>query len=303
MPTHEVINQSPILPELNIATSDTSLCNALAAFAPNATTHELHRLGELAGRHKTLALGETANRHLPELHTHDRLGNRIDDVQFHPAWHELLSYATTFGLHAAPWSDSDPNAHLMRAAKFYVWAQVEAGHGCPISMTYASIPALRLNPSLAQIWEPVLAHRAYDPELRPIPTKRTALCGMAMTEKQGGTDVRANSTRAMTTGSDGLFSLVGHKWFCSAPMSDAFLVLAQAPGGLTCFFLPRILPDGSANAFMIQRLKDKMGNRSNASAEIELDGTVAWMIGEEGRGVRTIVEMVNHTRLDCMLGS
>ncbi len=303
MPTHDVINQSPVLAELNVATSDSSLRCALEAFAPTAKTEELHRLGELAGRHTTLALGEQANRHLPELHTHDRLGNRIDEVQFHPAWHELLAHATEFGLHAAPWVEHERHAHLLRAAKFYFWAQVEAGHGCPISMTYASIPALRLNQSLARTWEPALAARAYDPLLRPIAKKCSALCGMAMTEKQGGTDVRANTTHATPTGSDDLFRLVGHKWFCSAPMSDAFLVLAQAPGGLTCFFLPRVLPDGSNNSFMLQRLKDKMGNRSNASAEIELDGTLAWMIGEEGRGVRTIVEMVNHTRLDCMLGS
>lgn len=303
MPTHDVTNQSPPFDQINLAKLDAGLIAALRTFAPDADRTELDTLGDLAGRQQTLTLGEDANRNPPELLTHDRFGHRIDEVRFHPAWHQLLGYATQFGLHGSPWSDPSPNAHLMRAAKFYVWSQVEAGHGCPISMTYAAMPALRLAPELSQLWEPALSSRLYDPLLAPIAAKRSALCGMAMTEKQGGSDVRANTTRAIRNGDSNEYLITGHKWFCSAPMSDAFLVLAQATAGITCFLLPRVLPDGSRNSFAIQRLKDKLGNRSNASSEIEFDNSTAYIIGEEGRGVRTIVEMVNHTRLDCMLGS
>jgi putative acyl-CoA dehydrogenase len=214
-----------------------------------------------------------------------------------------MEVAIGHGLHALPWREPRPGAHAARAAAFYVWSQVEGGHGCPVSMTYAAIPALRKQPHLAARWEPLITTLDYDPGLQPPASKRGALVGMAMTEKQGGSDVRANTTRAVPTGADGEHLLTGHKWFCSAPMCDAFLVLAQAPGGLSCFLLPRVLDDGARNGFHIQRLKDKLGNRSNASAEIELDDAWAVMVGEEGRGVRTIIDMVNHTRLDCVIGS
>ena len=259
-------------------------------------------LGQLAGTEEAIAWGFQANSNPPQLRTHDRFGNRIDEVEFHPAWHRLMEVAVGHGLHALPWREPRPGAHAARAAGFYVWSQVEGGHGCPVSMTYAAIPALRKQPALAAEWEPLATTLDYDPGLRPHSTKRGVLFGMAMTEKQGGSDVRANTTRATAT-ADGEYHLTGHKWFCSAPMCDAFLVLAQAPGGLSCFLLPRVLPDGTRNEFHIQRLKDKLGNRSNASSEIELDGAIAWMIGEEGNGVRTIIEMVNHTRLDCIIGS
>jgi putative acyl-CoA dehydrogenase len=236
------------------------------------------------------------------LRTHDRFGNRIDEVEFHPAWHRLMEVAVGHGLHALPWREPRPGAHAARAAAFYVWSQVEGGHGCPVSMTYAAVPALRKQEDLAATWEPLMTTVDYDPGLRPPTSKRGALFGMAMTERQGGSDVRSNTTRAEPT-VDGGYLLTGQKWFCSAPMCDAFLVLAQAPRGLTCFLLPRVLPDGTLNRFHIQRLKDKLGNRSNASAEIELVEAWAERVGEEGRGVRTIIEMVNHTRLDCVIGS
>ena len=239
------------------------------------------------------------------LRTHDRHGNRIDEVEFHPAWHALMDTAVSHGLHAAPWADPRPGAHVARAAKFYVWTQAEAGHGCPISMTYAAVPALRHAPGLAARFEPLLTACAYDPGLRPPDGKRGLLSGMAMTEKQGGSDVRANTTRAepIPAAGEGAHLLTGHKWFCSAPMCDLFLTLAQGPAGLTCFLLPRVLPDGARNGMRLQRLKDKLGNRSNASAEIEFDGALAWQVGEPGRGVATIIAMVSATRLDCVIGS
>ena len=216
------------------------------------------------------------------LRTHDRYGRRVDEVEFHPAWHRLLATAVEHGLHAGPWRDPRPGAQVARAAGFYLWTQVEAGHGCPVSMTFAAVPALRTTPELAQAWEPRLTALAYDPVLAPVEAKAGALCGMAMTEKQGGSDVRANTTTAFQRG-PGLWLLTGHKWFCSAPMSDAFLVLAQAPAGLSCFLVPRVLPDGARNGFHLQRLKDKLGNRANASAEVELDGATGWLVGEAGR--------------------
>jgi putative acyl-CoA dehydrogenase len=242
------------------------------------------------------------------LHTHDRFGNRVDEVEFHPAWHELMTVAVRHGLHAAPWRDSRPGAHVARAAGFYVWGAAEAGHCCPVSMTYAVIPALRHAPALAGRFEPLLAAPEYDFGPRPPGTKRGLLAGMSMTEKQGGSDVRANTTRAVPVRGDGQASgdeyrLTGHKWFTSAPMGDLFMVLAQAPGGLSCFLLPRVRPDGSLNGMRLQRLKDKLGNRSNASAEVEYDEALAWLVGEEGQGIRTIIEMVNMTRLDCVLGT
>jgi putative acyl-CoA dehydrogenase len=306
MATHEVTNQARALIGGNLFSGDRALVEALAAYAPGAPLDELERLGALAGKPEVVALGFDANANPPQLHTHDPYGNRIDEVRFHPAWHRLLEYATSFGLHATPWRDDASFPHLLRAAKFYVWAQVESGHGCPISMTYAAPATLRTQPELSDIWESRLANKAYEPELLPIGSKRAALCGMALTEKQGGSDVRANTTLAVARSHEGpgqTYLLRGHKWFCSAPMSDAFLMLAQAPAGLSCFLVPRVLDDGARNPFTIVRLKDKLGNRSNASAEIELEQTQGVLVGEEGRGVPTIVRMVNHTRLDCMLGS
>ena len=223
-------------------------------------------------------------------------------MEFHPAWHELMTVAVRHGLHGAAWRDARPGAHVARAAGFYVWGAAEAGHCCPVSMTYAIVPALREAPGLAARFEPLLAAPEYDVGLRPPETKRGLLAGMSMTEKQGGSDVRANTTRAVPAGS-GEYLLTGHKWFTSAPMGDLFMVLAQAPGGLSCFLLPRVRPDGTRNGMRLQRLKDKLGNRSNASAEVEYDEALAWLVGEEGRGVRTIIEMVNVTRLDCVLGT
>jgi len=300
--THEVLNQPPPLAGYDVAWHDAALLEGVRREGAGWDEDRLRELGRLAGSDEAIAWGFEANRHPPELRTHDRFGHRIDEVAFHPAWHALMSVATANGLHGAPWRAPRPGAHVARYARFYVWSQVESGHGCPISMTYAAIPVLRGRPDLAARYEPVFTAAAYDPVLRPLKRKRAALCGMAMTEKQGGSDVRANTTRAEPGGAS-TYRLTGHKWFCSAPMSDAFLVLAQAPGGLTCFFLPRVLDDGTRNAFRLQRLKDKLGNRSNASSEIELDGAFAERIGDEGRGVATIIEMVNHTRLDCVAGS
>ncbi len=305
MATHVVENQPPPLENYNAFESDRALSAALAHIAPEASTAEMRALGELAGRADVVALGFEANEHPPELRTHDRFGNRIDEVRFHPAWHALLGHATRAGLHGTPWQDARPSAHLRRAVKFYVWGQVESGHGCPISMTYAAVPVLRAQPELAA-WLPALTEPDYDPRLVPIAGKASALCGMGMTEKQGGSDVRANTTRAEPASARGAgreYRLTGHKWFCSAPMSDAFLVLAQTARGLSCFLVPRVLADGTRNAFAIARLKDKLGNRSNASAEVEFDATAGWLIGEEGEGLARIVEMVNYTRLDCTIGS
>ena len=240
------------------------------------------------------------------LHTHDTRGQRIDEVRFHPAWHELMSLSVRFGLHNLPWREARGGAHVARAALFYLASQNEAGHGCPISMTYACVPALRRQPDVAESWEPRIVTTTYDPRFLPAEQKSGVLIGMAMTEKQGGSDVRANTSRAVPAGKGGPgaeYRLTGHKWFCSAPMCDAFLVLAQAPDGLSCFLLPRWTPDGQRNNFFMQRLKNKLGNRSNASSEMEFADAYALLMGEEGRGVRTIVEMVNHTRLDCTLGS
>ncbi|MEW9530320.1 isovaleryl-CoA dehydrogenase [Microbispora sp. NPDC049125] len=299
--THDVTNQVPQLIGHDVS-ADRALLEGLSREGADWATGELRRLGLTAGSARAQEWGRLANENPPVLRTHDRYGNRIDEVEFHPAWHELMSVAVQNGLHAAPWTSARPGAHVARAAKFFTWSQVEAGHGCPISMTYAAVAALRHSPALRAEWEPLLASRTYDFGLRPPQDKRGVLAGMAMTEKQGGSDVRANTTRAEPL-SDGTFAVTGHKWFNSAPMCDAFLVLAQAPGGLSCFLLPRVLPDGSRNAMRLMRLKDKLGNRSNASAEVEYEGAVAFLVGEEGRGVRTIIEMVNMTRLDCVIGS
>ena len=302
--THEVLNQVPPLAGHDVA-QDPALLEALDREGGGPVLDELHELGVLAGAEQTQDQARLANEFPPRLRTHDRYGRRIDEVEYHPAWHALMATAIGHGVHAAPWVDGKPGAHLARAAKFYVWGQAEAGHSCPVSMTYAAVPALRHTPELAGQFEPLLGSRSYDPGLRPPGGKAGLLAGMAMTEKQGGSDVRSGTTRAEPTPSlgPGTHLLTGHKWFNSAPMCDLFLVLAQAPAGLSCFLLPRVLPDGTRNAMRIQRLKDKLGNRSNASAEVEYDAAVAWQVGEPGRGVRTIIDMVTATRLDCVLGS
>src|SRR5487761_823016 len=302
MPAVDALNQPPPLVNYNRFDADAPLREALEREQAGWAHEWVRELGQLAGSEEAITWGFQANTNPPLLRTHDRFGHRIDEVEFHPAWHRLMEVAVGHGLHALPWREPRPGAHAARAAAFYVWSQVEGGHGCPVSMTYAALPALRKQEDLAATWEPLMTTLDYDPGLRPAPTKRGALFGMAMTERQGGSDVRTNNTRAEPT-VDGGFLLTGQKWFCSAPMCDAFLVLAQAPRGLTCFLLPRVLPDGTLNRFHIQRLKDKLGNKSNASAEIELVDAWAEMVGEEGRGVRTIIEMVNHTRLDCVIGS
>ncbi len=296
------LNQPPPLVDYNLFEADAPLRESLEREGGSWAQGMVGELGRLAGTQQAIDWGFQANAHPPVLRTHDRFGNRIDEVEFHPAWHRLMEVAVGHGLHALPWREPRPGAHAARAAAFYVWSQVEGGHGCPVSMTYAALPALRKQQDLAATWEPLMTTLEYDPGMRAASTKRGALFGMAMTERQGGSDVRTNTTRAEPT-LDGGYLLTGQKWFCSAPMCDAFLVLAQAPRGLTCFLLPRVLPDGTLNRFHIQRLKDKLGNRSNASAEIELVDAWAEIVGEEGRGVRTIIEMVNHTRLDCVIGS
>jgi putative acyl-CoA dehydrogenase len=302
--THTVTNQAPPLVGHDVYATDSALTEGVARHAAPARldeiTGELRELGRAAGSAQAQKWGEEANTHEPVLRTHDRYGHRIDEVDFHPSWHRLLGHAVSAGLTDA-WSR--PDGHLRRAAGFMVWSQVEAGHGCPVSMTHAAVPALRTDPALAAEWEPRLGSRSYDPRLVAPGAKPGALFGMGMTEKQGGSDVRANTTRAQPLAEAGTYELTGHKWFCSAPMSDGFLVLAQAPGGLSCFLLPRVLADGTRNTFAIQRLKDKLGNRSNASSEVEFSGTWARLVGEEGRGVATIIEMVAATRLDCVLGS
>ncbi|EIF01099.1 acyl-CoA dehydrogenase family protein [Saccharomonospora glauca] len=300
-PTHEVTNQVPALVDYDVS-DDPALLEGLRREGADWAEREVRELGALAGTERAQEWGRLANEYPPVLRTHDRVGRRIDEVEFHPHWHDLMTVAVEHGLHAAPWRQDRPGAHVARTAKFYVWSQVEPGHTCPISMTYSAVPALRHNAELAAEYEPLLAAPHYDFGLRVPTTKRGLIAGMSMTEKQGGSDVRSNTTRAVPNG-DGSYVVTGHKWFTSAPMSDVFLTLAQAPGGLSCFLLPRVLPDGTRNAIHLQRLKDKLGNRSNASAEIEYNGAVGWLVGEEGRGVRTIIEMVNNTRLDCVTGS
>ena len=304
-PTHEVQNQPPPLEGYDLFATDRVLGEALEREGAGWARERLQRLGVEAGG-EALTWGRLANTNPPILRTHDRFGHRIDEVEFHPAWHELLRLAVHHELHGLPWRDPRPGAHVARAALFYMLSQVEAGHGCPISMTYSSVPALRAQPELAAEWEPRIVSNRYDARVRPAADKTGVLVGMAMTEKQGGSDVRANTTRARALGRGGAgaeYEITGHKWFCSAPMCDAFLVLAQTERGLSCFLLPRWRPDGTRNRFHVQRLKDKLGNRSNASSEVEFDGAWARMVGDEGRGVPTIIEMVTHTRLDCVIGS
>jgi len=304
MSTHEVANQPPPLAGYNLFDTDTVLCEGVRRESASWAEDRAHRLGAVAGS-TALPWGTQANAFPPALKTHDRYGNRIDEVEFHPAWHNLMDLSVSNALHALPWREPKPGAHVARAALFYMISQIEAGHGCPISMTYACIPALRRQPDVAAEWEPRLTSLEYDPRVMPSSQKRGALCGMGMTEKQGGSDVRANTTRARALGPGGPggeYEITGHKWFFSAPMSDAFLVLAQTDRGLSCFLMPRWCPDGTRNRFHIQRLKDKLGNRSNASSEVEFDRAWARMVGDDGRGVPTIIEMVNHTRLDCVIG-
>ncbi|ROQ26447.1 putative acyl-CoA dehydrogenase [Streptomyces sp. PanSC19] len=300
--THEVTNQVPPLTGHDVS-ADPALLEALRREGAGWAEAEVRELGARAGGEEAQEWGRLAERHSPVLHTHDRYGHRIDEVEFHPHWHALMDVAVRHGLHGAPWRDERPGAHVARAAKVFVWGQADAGHLCPVSMTYAAVPALRVQPELAEVYEPLLTSSVYDFGLRVPTEKRGIIAGMSMTEKQGGSDVRANTTRAVPTGEPGQYALTGHKWFTSAPMSDVFLTLAQAPGGLSCFLVPRVLPDGSRNAIRLQRLKDKLGNRSNASSEIEYEGALGRLVGEEGRGVATIIRMVNMTRLDCAISS
>ncbi|MFZ4551058.1 MAG: isovaleryl-CoA dehydrogenase [Aquabacterium sp.] len=304
--THEVVNVSRELVDYNMYLQDVALQEAVQREGAGWAQASLTQFGALTGSADYLELGAAANRVPPELDTHDRFGNRVDYVRFHPAYHTLMRTAIEHGLHASPWTQPQVGAHVARAAGFYLQSQVEAGHGCPITMTFAAVPSLMTTPALAQYWVPKITAPHYDPRNVPDAAKAGVTIGMAMTEKQGGSDVRANTTKAYPLGAGGpgeAYELVGHKFFVSAPMCDAFLVLAQAPGGLSCFLLPRWRPDGSKNPMQVQRLKRKMGNVSNASSETELRGALAWMVGEEGRGVRTIIEMVAMTRFDCMIGS
>ena len=304
--THEVLNQAPALRDYNLFSSDPVLSRALEREGAAWALPRLEEFGHLMGTEELIRAGFLANENPPVLHTHDRFGHRIDEVEFHPAWHDLMRNSIAHGLHNLAWTEQKPGGHVARAALMFLASENEAGHTCPVSMTYSSVPALRKQPELAAEWEPYIRQSIYDPRFRPVHEKNGALIGMAMTEKQGGSDVRANTTTAEPVDGGrarGEYRITGHKWFCSAPMCDAFLVLAQAPGGLTCFLLPRWTPDGERNRFHIQRLKDKLGNRSNASSEIEFAGAWARRIGEEGRGVPTIIEMVQHTRLDCVIGA
>lgn len=304
--THEVENQPQPLENYNLYLADTALQSAVEREGASWAFSDLIAFGELAGQRESIERGFQANKYQPELRTHDRYGHRIDQVDFHPSYHQLMTTAIEHGLHASPWSDPKQGAHVARAAKYYLHTQVEAAHGCPITMTFAAIPALRHQPNLLREWAPKIMARTYDPSNRPHTEKSAVTIGMAMTEKQGGSDVRRNTTRAYPIGQTGpgeAYELVGHKWFVSAPMCDAFLVLAQTDNGLSCFLVPRWRPDGSKNPLQIQQLKQKMGNAANASSETELRGALGWMVGEEGRGVRTIIEMVATTRYDCMIGS
>ncbi|MEV0299228.1 acyl-CoA dehydrogenase family protein [Nocardia sp. NPDC050710] len=298
--THVVFNQVPPLTGHNPA-DDPALLEGLHRDGGGEAEAEVREVGAMAASEQVQAWARQANAHRPVLRTHDRYGHRIDEVEFDPAWHEVMARAVGYGLHGSAWADDRPYAHLARAAKLYVWP-TEAGHICPISMTYASVAALRQSPTLASSYEPLLVSRSYDFGLRPPLTKSGLIAGMSMTEKQGGSDLRAVTTRAVPQ-ADGSYLVTGHKWFTSAPMSDIFLLLAQAPGGLSCFLLPRVLPDGTRNRMHLQRLKDKLGNHSNASAEVEYAEATAWLVGEEGRGVSTILQMVNLTRLDCVIGA
>ncbi|WP_433604377.1 acyl-CoA dehydrogenase family protein [Prescottella agglutinans] len=300
--THEVFNQAPPRVDVNEFTSNVALVEAVTRYDAGWAGEHLAEVGALVGAAEFQHAAELANTEIPRLHSHDRYGHRIDEVEYHPAYHRVISAAVEHGAHTSAWAQPRAGANVARAATFMLFAQIEPGHACPISMTHSAVPSLMLAPDLAERWLPRLYSRGYDGTLAAPGDKPGVLFGMAMTEKQGGSDVRANTTTAQPL-SDGTYALTGHKWFCSAPMSDAFLVLANAPEGLSCFLVPRVLEDGTRNVFRIQRLKDKLGNKSNASSEIELDGTIGHIVGEPGRGVRTIIEMVARTRLDCVYGS
>ncbi len=303
-PTHEVTNQVPPLEDVNPFELDLALQEGLSREGGAWARERVSAFGAWVGSAETLELGRQANRHEPELRTHDRYGHRLDRVDYHPAYHALMGHAIADEAHCLPWTQRRAGAHAARLAMHYLLNHAESGVCCPLTMTFAVVPALSLEPDVAAEWVPRATSAAYDPRFLPAPHKRGSTFGMAMTEKQGGSDVRANTTRARAMGgSEREYLLTGHKWFCSAPMSDAFLTLAQTNAGLTCFLVPRFRPDGSRNAIFIQRLKDKVGNRSNGSSEIEYGEAWALRVGPEGRGVPTIIEMVNHTRLDCVSGT
>ncbi|MGC1173086.1 isovaleryl-CoA dehydrogenase [Polaromonas sp.] len=304
--THEVFNQPDPLADYNLFDTNRGLRDALKFNAPKLATKDLSALGASLGSTDMQTHARLANTHTPQLHSHDRFGRRVDQVEFHPSYHVLMDAATRAGLHGTPWNGEGSSPHVLRAAGFMLFTELEPSILCPISMTYAVTPALRDNAAIHADWAPRLTSRAYDPALKLFSEKTGVTMGMGMTEKQGGSDVRANTTQAAADGSDAWgqrYRLTGHKWFFSAPMCDAFLVLAQAPAGLSCFFIPRVLPDGGLNAIRIQRLKDKLGNKANASSEVEFDNATAWLVGEEGRGVPQILEMGTMTRLDCALGT
>jgi putative acyl-CoA dehydrogenase len=308
--THEVTNQPPPLESYNLYENDCALQEAVTREGAAWAAPQLHAFGAKLGEPALIALGPLANRNPPVLHTHDRYGKRRDEVEFHPAWHELMTLGASAGLHSVPWSEPRAGAHVARAAAYLLYGQIENGTQCPLTMTYAAVPVLKKQaatlPMLDEVWLPRILSREYDQRFLPIAQKRGALIGMGMTEKQGGSDVRTNTTSAVAevaVGPGKAYRLTGHKWFMSVPMSDAFLMLAKTNVGVSCFFVPRFTPDGAKNGLSLQRLKDKLGNKSNASSEVELQGAQGWLLGEEGRGVATIVEMATYTRLDCALGT
>ncbi|HMM14993.1 MAG TPA: isovaleryl-CoA dehydrogenase [Parvibaculum sp.] len=310
--THEVFNQPPALENYNLYTSDRALMETVEREGGGAAQDGLAAFGAKIGTEEVIDLGRQANTYLPVLKSFDRFGHRIDRVEFHPSYHQLMALSVEQGLHGSPWdhlkdgSTPKPGAVVARLAGTYMMTQIEAGHGCPITMTNAAVPALLFQPDLARQWVPRILAREYDQRFIPAKEKKGITFGMGMTEKQGGTDVRANTTTAEPVGKGGPggeYRITGHKWFFSAPMCDAFLVLAQAPGGISCFLMPRFTPDGEENSIRIQRLKEKVGNRSNASSEVEFQAASGWLIGEEGRGVRNIIEMATYTRLDCAVAS
>ncbi len=304
--THTVENQPPELVDYDAYGLDAPLQEAALRHGTPDITQKLEAYGREVGSAEMLELGAQANRHVPELRTHDRYGHRIDEVVYHPAYHELMRRAQAHEVHSVTWKHPGKGAHFAHAGLMYLHAQAEAGSACPLTMTHACVPSLRVQPELSAVWEPRVLATTYDPRALPAGEKHSATFGMAMTEKQGGSDLRGSSTRARALGQPGpgqAYELTGHKWFCSAPMSDAFLSLAQTELGLSCFLIPRFLPDGTRNRFLLQRLKDKLGNRSNASSEVEYDHTWAQLVGEEGRGVATILQMVAQTRVDCAAGS
>ena len=304
--THDVTNQVPPLQDYSLYAIDTPMQEALVREGAGWAQDRVAAFGELLGTEPMIEAGRLANRHKPELRIFDRSGHRVDEVDFHPAYHQIFAAGVEHGVSHAAWTCGRPGGHVLHVAQEYQLSQIEAGVCCPLTMTYAVVPALAHQPDLAEVWTPRATSEVYDPRMIPPDQKNGCTFGMAMTEKQGGSDVRANTTRAepdATPGPGQPYRLTGHKWFCSAPMSDAFLTLAHTPKGLSCFLVPRWLPDHTRNPFFIQRLKDKLGNRSNASSEIEYDGTWGWLVGDEGRGVRNILEMVHHTRLDCTIAA